>query len=406
MTLDRLVLVPLALGHLALFVLAMNVTHGLGYREVTMRRTKLTLLALFGASSALLAWEVVRGSVAAWSWPTLLYASLCGATGLVFVPLFTAYLHLRPRPEGIAGRTTEVDLAATAGKDALIGGGRHAWMLRLPGNESLRLRKVEWDVTVAGLPEALDGLSLLHLSDLHFARCFERRYFEGVIDEAASMESDLVLLTGDIVDDDGCLDWIEPLLCRLKGRLGTFAILGNHDEEHQPGRILRLLEDAGFTTLEGRWATVESGGTTIVLGGTSAPWGPEPPLEDRPAGDFSVLLSHVPDQFYWAERAGFDLMLSGHNHGGQVRLPLIGSVFMPSRYSRRFDRGFFRRRGLTLHVSQGIAGQHPIRYGCVPEVGRLIVRAGAPAPRASQNAHPGRRHPGWEDMTLSGDRLA
>ena len=94
-------------------------------------------------------------------------------------------------------------------------------------------------------------------------------------------------------------------------------------------------------------------------------------------GAFQVLLSHAPDLFYWAERAGFDLMLSGHNHGGQVRLPLVGSVFMPSRYSRRFDRDFFRSGPTLLHVSQGIAGKHPVRYGCIPELSRIVLRSPA-----------------------------
>jgi predicted MPP superfamily phosphohydrolase len=114
------------------------------------------------------------------------------------------------------------------------------------------------------------------------------------------------------------------------------------------------------------------------------------------------LLSHAPDQFYWAERAGFDLMLSGHNHAGQIRLPVIGPVFMPSRYSRHFDRGFFRKRGLTLHVSQGVAGKHPIRLGgCVPEVGRLVLRSG----RGEGHVEPQRQAELGRDpsLTLTGD---
>jgi predicted MPP superfamily phosphohydrolase len=120
---------------------------------------------------------------------------------------------------------------------------------------------------------------------------------------------------------------------------------------------------------------VEYGGSSIALAGTSSPWGVRPSMTEAPEADYKILLSHAPDLYYWAERRGFNLMLSGHNHGGQIRLPLVGPVFMPSRYSRRFDRGFFRRHGLTLHVSQGIAGKHPIRYGCLPEIGRLVLRS-------------------------------
>ena len=94
-----------------------------------------------------------------------------------------------------------------------------------------------------------------------------------------------------------------------------------------------------------------------------------------PPADFRILLSHSPDLFYKAQHWGVDLMLSGHNHGGQIRFPLFGPVFMPSRYSRRFDRGFFRQNGTLLHVSEGVGGKHPVRYGCPPEVSRLVLHA-------------------------------
>jgi predicted MPP superfamily phosphohydrolase len=97
-----------------------------------------------------------------------------------------------------------------------------------------------------------------------------------------------------------------------------------------------------------------------------------------PPADFRLLLSHSPDRFYRAVRWGIDLMLSGHNHGGQIRLPLVGAVFMPSVYSRRFDRGFFRRGRTLMYASDGIAGMHPVRYGCPPEITRFVLRT-APA---------------------------
>lgn len=75
----------------------------------------------------------------------------------------------------------------------------------------------------------------------------------------------------------------------------------------------------------------------------------------------------------WARQHGIDLMLAGHNHGGQIRFPLVGSVFVPSRYSRRYDRGTFAEPPTVLHVSRGLAGQHPLRYNCRPEVTKLIL---------------------------------
>ncbi len=113
----------------------------------------------------------------------------------------------------------------------------------------------------------------------------------------------------------------------------------------------------------------------MAIGGTSAPWGPAWGRAEVPAADFRILLSHSPDLFYKAQGWGIDLMFSGHNHGGQIRLPLVGAVFMPSRYSRRFDRGFFRAGPTLLYVSEGVGGKHPVRYGCPPEVSRFTLRA-------------------------------
>jgi predicted MPP superfamily phosphohydrolase len=270
----------------------------------------------------------------------------------------------------------EIDLAAQEGKEALIGQGRHAWLLRLPGNESFRIKAMEWEIAVPNLPDGWDGLSVVHLSDLHFAPCYRRRYFEAVADIAGEWQADIVAIPGDLVDHDDAIDWLEPVLSRIRGRLSRFAILGNHDLAHQPRRIRRAVARAGFTDIEGRWTRLDLDGGTLAIGGTSYPWGPALDPAAMPEADFRLLLSHSPDQFPRAARWGVDLVLSGHNHAGQIRLPLLGPIFMPSLYSRHFDRGFFRSGRALLYVSHGVAGQHPIRYGdCFPEVTRLVLRA-------------------------------
>jgi predicted MPP superfamily phosphohydrolase len=372
---DWLILAPLAVGHFALFVLTVNVTHAFGHRKRTMGRITLALLLIYMAISAALAWEAWSGPVLAWSWPSLVYVSVCVLTGVLVLPTVTAYLHHRPRPRDIVTRASEIDLAAGRDVAAFMGQGKLAWMIRLPRNESLRLRRIDCTLPFRDLPSALDGLSVLHFSDTHFSPSFTREFFTAVADEAQSMPSDLVLFTGDLLDDDATVDWIVPVFSRLHGRRGSFAILGNHDLDHHPARLVQGLEEAGFHELEGKWQTLAIGGTTIALGGTSYPWGPPLLMSDRPRADFRIVLSHSPDPFYDFSRAGIDLMLSGHNHGGQIRVPMIGAIFMPSRYSRRFDRGFFRRDDMTLHVSQGVAGKHPVRYGCVPEITRITLRA-------------------------------
>ncbi|MGP0064046.1 MAG: metallophosphoesterase [Isosphaeraceae bacterium] len=387
--------VPAGLGHLWHLILSVNIISGLGYREAVMDRVRTTLFGCFWATSALLLWCHFRTPYWSWSGPAWGYAILCVISGALVWPLCSLVLALRQHPEGIARSAEERPLAGPGERDELIGDSRRSWLLRLPGNDAFRLSLREYDVAIAGLPESLAGLRIVQISDLHMAPCFRRRYFERVIAACQDWEADLLFLTGDIVDHDEAIAWIEPLLAPLGARLGKYAILGNHDEDHQPRAIVGELAKAGFETLEGQWTTIDVDESTIAIGGTSAPWGPDVEPNSMPPADLRIFLSHSPDRFYRAARWGIDLMFSGHNHGGQIRLPLVGAVFMPSMYSRRFDRGFFRRGRTLMYVNEGIAGMHPFRYGCRPEVTRFVLKS-APSSASSpglegQTAH-GRKH--------------
>jgi uncharacterized protein len=354
-----------------------NVASSFGLRERTLHRIRASLFVVLLVSAALLLWSHLADPWWTWSWPARAYAFLCVVSGGALLPLNSLLLAVRKRPAGIAGHSKRVDLREGCGARALIGAGGRAWELRLPGNEAFALRMREWELRYPGLPDSLDGLSIVQLSDLHFATCYDRRYFERVAEACRDWTVDLVVVTGDLIEHNETIAWIEPVLGPLEARLGKYAILGNHDVEHQPERVLETLTDAGFESLEGRWSTAVVNEAVLALGGTSAPWGPLPDPATIPAADFRLLLSHCPDQFYRAAGWGMDLVLSGHNHGGQIRLPVVGPVFMPSRYSRRFDRGFFRRGRTLMYVTEGIAGTHPARYGCPPEICRFVLRSGA-----------------------------
>jgi predicted MPP superfamily phosphohydrolase len=373
------ILLP-AIGHFYHFVLSINVTSSLGLRQAHLDRFRLGLLAFFVASSVLLLWGHLNDPWWNWRWPWLGYAAICVFSGGVIFPLSSLNLALRKRPHGIAGRSPSVDLREGCGTSALIGHGRRGWELRLPGNEAFTLRKREWELAFADLPAELDGLAIVQISDLHMSPSYSPLFFKRVIDACRDWTADLLVITGDLVEDAEAISWIVPVLEPLESRLGKFAILGNHDMENEPERILESLASAGFESLEGRWISIETSGARLALAGTSAPWGPAPESSSMPTADFRLLLSHSPDQFYRACTWGVDLMLSGHNHGGQVRIPGIGPLFMPSRYSRRFDRGFFRSGGTLMYVSEGVGGTHPARYGCPPEVCRFVLRRSTPGP--------------------------
>jgi len=361
-----------AIGEAVCLAVAINVTHGYPWRVRWIEKATLIALAICGLVSFELTRRYWLVPVSEWPTPLVAFAICCCIAALVGLPAATYARSRRARAWREIPRERRNALQ-DADRREFIGDGRNAWMLRLPGNGALGLETHEWSVTLPHLPAELDGLTILHLTDLHFSRAYDRRYFEAVCDVAADMPSDLVFVTGDLIDDPACIDWIAPLLERLPAPLGRFAILGNHDHHHDLDGIADAVRRSGFTVLDGEVTTLDVHGRKLAVGGTCAPWGPDIPDADAPRADFSLLLSHTPDRVYRAACQGWDFILAGHNHGGQIRIPVVGPILMPSLYSRRFEHGFFRIPPSLMYVSQGVGAKHPIRYGCPPEISRFTL---------------------------------
>jgi predicted MPP superfamily phosphohydrolase len=121
-------------------------------------------------------------------------------------------------------------------------------------------------------------------------------------------------------------------------------------------------------------------GVDVVVAGNELPWFvPAADMENCPRRSadrqqLRILLSHSPDQFGWARRWDFDLMLAGHTHGGQVCLPLVGPIFAPSWHGVKHAGGTFYTAPTLMHVSRGISAELPIRINCLPEVTKLVLR--------------------------------
>jgi predicted MPP superfamily phosphohydrolase len=377
------------LGQGCLLVLGVNIAHGIGWRSRWLEPATYVAGALAAMGTAAGgAWGIAHEPG---EWPIVLrfYAIACAGVGLVGLPVCTLERLLRRPPRGVSGDSTPIAAPGSGPVESpplrWAGTGRYAWMHRLPGNESLRPRLETWRVELPGLPEALDGLSLLHLTDLHMAPAYDPRFFADVLAAACDPEPDIVALTGDVVEHAEAIEWIGPLLAPVQARLGRFAILGNHDALFDERRIRAALVEAGYADIDGSWMRVTLAGGSIAVGGTSAPWGPSLDPGQAPVADLRIVLSHTPDLFVSISGWGLvDLLLCGHVHGGQVRLPLIGPVLMPSRYSRRFDRGFFRRGRTRMYVGDGLGAKHPLRWGCPPAVARLVLHAAERRPPAAK----------------------
>jgi predicted MPP superfamily phosphohydrolase len=185
-----------------------------------------------------------------------------------------------------------------------------------------------------------------------------------------------VCLTGDVADSDEHHSWIGPLLGKLVWKEAAVAILGNHDHRHDVEAIRTELRELGMLVPENSWHELTVRGERLVVVGNEEPWLRGVDLGGCPEGPFRLCLSHTPDNLRWACCNGMDLVLSGHVHGGQIRMPPFGSILIPSKCGRRYDHGAYEVGGTLLHVSRGLSGEHPVRYNCRPEVTLITLRKG------------------------------
>jgi len=218
------------------------------------------------------------------------------------------------------------------------------------------------------------------------------------------LRPDLVVLTGDFVTApffgglhrSPKVPEAEPcasLLSELRAPSGVFGVLGNHDDYFNPARIIEPLQSAGIRILRNEALPIERQGSRLWLAGLKDILAGEPDLGKAlsgiPPGETTALLCHEPDFADQAMRYPVDLQFSGHSHGGQVRLPLVGALFLPD-LARKYPRGLHRLGRLTLYTSRGIGTVRvPVRLNAPPEVTVITLRCGAQPPRSSSSSSAG-----------------
>ena len=374
-------------GHCELMAAWVNRVHALPWPKPRLRRLRAFHDLLLVGFPPLVLWRVGLDGpepLTGGEWSRLtpgwtVYFALCGLGILSLVVCSVRNLAAR-QPE--VRRSDRVDVTAKLGFSP-VGTGWKARIARLPGNEALSLEVNEKEYVLSSLPPGLDGLSIAHISDVHFRGPVGLDYFRYAFARVAEMRADLVAFTGDLLDEPELFSWVPETFGRLSAPLGCWFILGNHDWLTGAEPIRRALTAAGWVDVGSQAVLLDHRGLRISIAGDETPWlGSPPDLASVAAADFRLLLSHTPDHVRRAARDGADLMLAGHNHGGQVRLPIIGPVYSPSRYGVRYASGSFRaarpnpaRGPLVLHVSRGLSAERPLRWNCLPEVTRIVLRA-------------------------------
>jgi len=256
--------------------------------------------------------------------------------------------------------------------------------------ERHRLEITHHTVTLARLPAALDGLRIAQLSDFHYEQYTEPYFIRKVVAQVNRLAPDLVLMTGDFISEGPqsdrrdaemsfpCAEILSGIHCPQR-----WCVLGNHDATVGPEIVTEALESHGLHVLANGHFPFERNGARLWLAGVkdvgvsdpnldlAAPRGLQTPYEPV------VLMVHEPDfADQVVKHGGVDLMLSGHTHGGQIRLPMIGALYLP-KLGRKYVEGLFSLgNGLQLYVNRGIGSVGvPFRFYCRPELTMITLRS-------------------------------
>jgi predicted MPP superfamily phosphohydrolase len=243
------------------------------------------------------------------------------------------------------------------------------------------LRRERVTIPVAGLPPGWQGARIVQLSDLHAGRHMTPERLRGIARRAAALKPDILVVTGDIVHNSPAFARLAAeAIASVPTRLGTFACLGNHDFYAGADSVARELRAAGVPVLrnEGRW--LERGGGGLWLCGVDDVWSSRfdlaAALRGKPEGAACVLLSHQPNTWPLAQRAGVHLQLSGHTHGGQLALLWLHRSLSLARFITPFVAGLYRAGSSYLYVNRGAGTVMPlIRLGSRPEVTEITLVA-------------------------------
>jgi len=236
------------------------------------------------------------------------------------------------------------------------------------------------DIWLSRLSPAHDGLKIAQLTDLHHSLFTPLEEIQRAVHIANHLRPDLVALTGDYVTLSPAYIWpVARALGKLRARLGVFAVLGNHDFRVDPEEITRALRAQRIHVLRNAHCALRSGSARLWVVGVDDLWWDaadiRAALRSIPPRDPKILLCHNPLGIHMAAAHGIDLMLSGHTHGGQVRLPMVGSVYGRSKLGERFVEGWNQLDRTQIYVSRGIGKVLvPLRLGCPAEISILRLR--------------------------------
>jgi predicted MPP superfamily phosphohydrolase len=233
------------------------------------------------------------------------------------------------------------------------------------------------------LPSAFHGLRVVQISDIHHGLFLPEEWLSEAVRQTNRLNPDIIALTGDFVTySRRNIGPAAELLGRLRARYGVFAVLGNHDFRVDADAITMALRRQRIDVLRNRHVTLWFGGESMYLAGVDDyGYGADlrRAMRGVPREAATVLLAHNPRVIHLASRNNVSLVLSGHTHGGQVNLPLLGTVYGRSPERLRYKIGWDRMGATQIYVSRGIGTiVLPWRLRCPAEITHLELLQGTP----------------------------
>lgn len=375
------------LGHVSVCVAAVNRIQGSvadhSFEKIFKRSVYLWALLglvlpfflMWRSAELVTPWQVVaRQLVADWGYFTLATAWL-----VVVVIRRLAQLVVDRCPDSWALTQTKVyhiaEEVVEESKEKYYPESNRSFLLNFTGNQVGQLEVNKKTLFLPQLPSKLEGLTLTHFSDLHITGVIPQVFYDRLCDEILELDSDLMFLTGDVLDVPSKLPWVSRLAKRLTTSKECYFVLGNHDVRHgQDEKLRAALVAENCVDLGSTYLHVDIRGEPILLAGNELPWVGTAP-ECRPkSNEFAIGVVHTPDLIGWGRQQDYDLLLAGHAHGGQIRIPGIGPIICPSVHGVRYASGVFQKGRTMMHVSRGISGLQPIRLRCRPELTQLTLR--------------------------------
>lgn len=240
---------------------------------------------------------------------------------------------------------------------------------------TMGLTTKEYVIMDKNVPDNFDGLKIVHFSDLHYNRAISLNKVKSIVNEINDINPDIVVFTGDLIDRDAIIsdndyDELANVLGNIKSKYGKYAVIGNHDYEKDKDGVIKVFHKADFKYLENSYEIIyNKENEKIFIGGLGNVTHNQEDISkmmeyfngEGNKIDYKIILVHEPDiADNIVKDYKVNLILAGHSHNGQIRLPIIGAIYKPP-YAKNYYDNYYNLDGTNLYISSGI-GVSTVNY--------------------------------------------